>query len=153
MMTTDCPFCHKLAHLNELPDEDIVGQFKYSVALLGPWQYYHGYCILIARRHAVELNHLSLDERRGYFDEMCLVASAIEGAFKPHKLNYELLGNQVRHLHWHLFPRRANEPDVLKPVWLPLDRAERDAGERQRLQTGPISRAETTALLKRCLPS
>src|SRR5262249_25073612 len=113
------------------------------------WQYYHGYCILVARRHATELSQFTADERHGFFDEMCTLAKAIETCFQPRKLNYELLGNQVPHLHWHLFPRQGDDPELLKPVWLALDRAERDEKERRRLQTGPISRAETIALLKR----
>lgn len=143
-----CPFCHKLDHLDELPGDELVGQFVHSVAFLGPWQYYHGYCILVSRHHATELSQLTDEVRRGFLGEMCALAKAIETCFKPHKLNYELLGNQVPHLHWHIFPRQADDPDALKPVWLALDRAERDENERRRLQTGPISRAETTALLK-----
>ena len=152
-MTPQCPFCHKLAHLDELPGDEIVGQFVHSVAFLGPWQYYHGYCILVARRHATELSQLTRDERHAFFDEMCTLARAIETCFRPRKLNYELLGNQVPHLHWHLFPRRADDPDMLKPVWLALDRAEREVNERRRLQTGPISRVETVALMRKNLAS
>jgi diadenosine tetraphosphate (Ap4A) HIT family hydrolase len=33
-------------------------------------------------------------------------------------MNYELLGNQVPHIHWHVIPRLANDPAPLKPVWL-----------------------------------
>jgi diadenosine tetraphosphate (Ap4A) HIT family hydrolase len=51
-MKTDCLFCQKLSHLQELPDDEVVWQFPHSVAILGPWQYYHGYCILVARVHA-----------------------------------------------------------------------------------------------------
>jgi diadenosine tetraphosphate (Ap4A) HIT family hydrolase len=86
-----------------------------------------------------------------YLEEMCYLAQAIEECFHPHKLNYELLGNQVPHLHWHLFPRYANDPDRLRPVWLALDRAERDAEERHRLQTGPRDRAAITAALQQTL--
>lgn len=146
----DCPFCHKLTRLHELPD-DIVWQFVHSVAFLGPWQFYHGYCILVWRRHATELSQLSETERRGYLDEMCLLAEAIKQCFSPHKLNYELLGNQVPHLHWHLFPRYRDDPEALKPVWLALDRAERNEQEKHRLQSGPLNRAETVALLRKQL--
>lgn len=38
-------------------------------------------------------------------------------AFKPDKLNYELLGNGDAHMHWHLFPRRLTEPNPRHPVW------------------------------------
>jgi diadenosine tetraphosphate (Ap4A) HIT family hydrolase len=153
MTEPDCPFCRKLAALDELPAEEVVWRFPHSVALLGPWQFYHGYCILVARRHATELNLLPDAERGAYFDEMCLVARAIEEAFRPHKLNYELLGNQVPHLHWHLFPRYQTDPEALKPVWLALDRAERDDVERRRLQTGPTDRAATARVLREKLQS
>ena len=143
-----CPFCDKLSNLGRLPPEEVVAEFTHSVALLGPWQYYHGYCILVARRHATELSRLDPAERRGYCDEMCRLAEAIEVAFGPDKLNYELLGNQVPHLHWHLFPRYRDDPNARQPVWLALDRAERDPRERHRLQTGPLDRAATAARLR-----
>ena len=37
---------------------------------------------------------------------------------KPLKLNYECLGNQEPHVHWHVFPRYAEDPMRLAPVWL-----------------------------------
>ena len=144
----DCPLCRKLTELDSLPPEEVVWRFPHSVAVLGPWQYYHGYCLLISRRHANELNGLDPDERRTYLVEMCLLARALEDCFRPRKLNYELLGNQVAHLHWHLFPRYAADPDALQPVWLALDRAERDAGERQRLKMGPRGRAATAGEIR-----
>jgi diadenosine tetraphosphate (Ap4A) HIT family hydrolase len=147
MTNTDCPLCQKLEHLDQA-GEEVVWTFPLSVAVLGPWQFYHGYCILIARRHATELSQLSDTDRRTFLDEMCLLARAIEDVFRPHKLNYELLGNQVPHLHWHLFPRSIYDPDSLKPVWLVLDRAERDHYERGRLQTGPTDRATTCRQLR-----
>jgi diadenosine tetraphosphate (Ap4A) HIT family hydrolase len=118
------------------------------VAILGPWQYYQGYCILVARTHATELSQLPDAERVAYLNEMCLLARAIENTFHPRKVNYELLGNQVPHLHWHLFPRYDHDPEVRKPVWLALDRAERDESERQRLRTGFGSRSHSAELLQ-----
>jgi diadenosine tetraphosphate (Ap4A) HIT family hydrolase len=151
MTASGCPFCSKLAALGGLPDHEVVWQFPHSVALLGPWQFYHGYCVLVSRRHATELSGLDDAIRRAYLDEMCLVARAIEAAFRPAKLNYELLGNQVGHLHWHLFPRSASDPDARRPVWLALDRAEHDPALRRRLETGPQAAAITTAALRQSL--
>jgi diadenosine tetraphosphate (Ap4A) HIT family hydrolase len=147
MDAPNCPLCRKVAAWSELPAVETVWRFAHSVALLGPWQYFHGYCVLVARRHACELSGLSDIERRAYLDEMCLLARAIEETFHPLKLNYELLGNQVPHLHWHLFPRSADDPNRLQPVWLALDRAERDEAEAQRLKTGRLPRPETKARL------
>jgi diadenosine tetraphosphate (Ap4A) HIT family hydrolase len=151
MDAPDCVFCRRLAALDALPAGEVVWSFPNSVALLGTWQYYYGYCVLIARTHAVELNDLSDSERRAYFDEMCLLARAIESLARPHKLNYEMLGNQVRHLHWHVFPRSKQDPDALKPVWLALDRAERDPDLRRRYETGPCDRPAIAADLRRIL--
>jgi diadenosine tetraphosphate (Ap4A) HIT family hydrolase len=151
MTPGSCSFCRKLSVLHELPAEEVVHQFTHSVALFGPWQYYQGYCILVARRHATELSQLRDMERRAYLDEMCLLAKAIEECFRPHKLNYELLGNQVPHLHWHVFPRYQNDPHALQPVWLALDRAERDQAERQRLQTGTLDRPTAVEKLRHAI--
>ncbi len=145
-----CPFCDKVANRDQLTAEEHVWTFPHSVALLGPWQFYAGYCVLIARQHATELSQLSDSARQGYLNEMCLLARAIEAVTHPHKLNYELLGNQVPHLHWHLFPRSADDPDRLRPVWFALERADQDPAERQRLQ-GRVARLDLSAQLRRQL--
>lgn len=150
MSDAACPFCEKLRSLADLPPAEVVWEFPHSVALLGPWQYYRGYCILVSRKHATELSRLDDGERKAFLDEMCTLARAIERAFAPLKLNYELLGNQVPHLHWHVFPRSAQDPDQLKPVWLALDRAERDESERRRLQA-TADKQETIARLQKQL--
>ena len=151
MATAECPFCQKLARLEQLPRDEVVWEFPHSVALLGLWQFYQGYCILVARRHATELSQLSDTERGAYLEEMCRLARAIEVAFRPHKLNYELLGNQVPHLHWHLFPRSKGDPEVLHPVWRTLERAERDPAQHGRLQAAAVSRLDIAARLRDAL--
>ena len=147
----NCPLCDKLIRLQELPADDVVWQFPHSVAILGPWQYHTGYCILVSRIHATELHHLPVNIRTAFLDEMTTLTKAIDDAFKPRKLNCELLGNQVPHLHWHLFPRRADDPETLKAVWLAFERAENDEAEKQRLQTAPLSRADIAARLRKTL--
>jgi diadenosine tetraphosphate (Ap4A) HIT family hydrolase len=144
----ECPFCSKLVRLSELAGDEVVWEFPSSVALLGPWQRYTGYCVLVSRTHAGELSQLGETERRSYLDEMCLLAKAIESAFAPRKMNYELLGNQVPHLHWHLFPRPQDDADPLRPVWFALEQAEGDEGARARLQCGMLSPLEVIARLR-----
>jgi diadenosine tetraphosphate (Ap4A) HIT family hydrolase len=143
-----CPLCEKLT---QLPGDQLVWQFPSSVAFLGPWQYYTGYCVLVARTHATELHHLPAPERSRFLDEMTLLAHAIEQTFQPRKMNYELLGNQVPHLHWHVFPRRGEDPEVLKPVWLALERGEQDPRERERLRAAPFERSDIMSRLQNTL--
>jgi diadenosine tetraphosphate (Ap4A) HIT family hydrolase len=148
-MDADCPFCRKLHGPERFPPEDVVWEFAHSIAVLGPWQYYQGYCLLVSRRHAAELSQLSHAERGEFLEEMASLARAMEACFRPRKLNYELLGNQVPHLHWHLFPRYDHDPDKLKPVWIALERAEQNESERLRLTTPPgMTRAETVRVLQ-----
>jgi diadenosine tetraphosphate (Ap4A) HIT family hydrolase len=151
MMEADCPFCRRLAELDCFSATEVVWRFPHSVALLGSWQFYRGYCVLASRRHARELSELPDEVRRGYLDEMCLLARAIERAFTPHKLNYELLGNQVPHLHWHLFPRSNDDPARLSPVWLAIDRAEREPDVRQLLHAAHLDRAAIVSVLRQSL--
>lgn len=138
-----CPLCEKL---RELPAEQLVWQFPHSVAFLGPWQYYTGYCVLVARSHFTELHQMPAVA--GFVEEMVTVERAIAAAFAPRKMNCESLGNQVPHLHWHLFPRRADDPETLKPTWIALDRAERDEAEKRRLQTAALPNVDIIARLR-----
>ena len=148
--STDCPFCRKLADPNGWPAADVVWNFEHSVAVLGPWQYFTGYCVLVARDHATELSQLG-SNRAAFLEEMATLAAAIEACFRPHKLNYELLGNQVPHLHWHLFPRYADDPDRVRPVWFALEKADTNAEEKRRLETGTVTRTEAGERIRQWL--
>jgi diadenosine tetraphosphate (Ap4A) HIT family hydrolase len=148
----DCPFCQKLADPAGWPVADVVWQFPHSVAVPGPWQFFTGYCLLVSRAHATELSQLG-PARGAFLDEMARLAEAVEACFRPHKLNYELLGNLVPHLHWHLFPRSADDPDRLCPVWFALERADADPAEKRRLETGTVPRAEAATRLREYLRS
>jgi diadenosine tetraphosphate (Ap4A) HIT family hydrolase len=147
MTSADCPFCRKIAQ-HAYADHELVWSFPHSVALLGPWQFYSGYCVVVSRTHAKELHHLADDARQAYLDEMCTMAAVIEKVMKPHKINYELLGNQVPHLHWHLFPRSLDDPNRLSAVWLDLALAEKDEEIKKRLQTSKEPREATIARLR-----
>lgn len=94
-----------------------IGELPASVVILGHDQFYRGYSVVIAKSHATELYHLPDPERRQYLDDMVRVARALDQAFRPRKMNYECLGNTVAHLHWHLFPRYADDPIPMRPIW------------------------------------
>jgi diadenosine tetraphosphate (Ap4A) HIT family hydrolase len=113
-----------------------------SIAILGHDQYYRGYTLVVARTHATELFELASTECGQYLEDMVRVARALAAAFSPRKLNYELLGNTVPHLHWHLFPRYAGDANPLRPVW-----------EREHVPVAPAAEAcaETIAAIRRRL--
>jgi diadenosine tetraphosphate (Ap4A) HIT family hydrolase len=74
-----------------------------------------GYAVSIWRgRHVAEPTELSPQEATAYWLELLRVGRALETHFEPVKMNYELLGNSLPHLHAHLMPRYADDP---RPGW------------------------------------
>jgi diadenosine tetraphosphate (Ap4A) HIT family hydrolase len=66
-------------------------------------------------------------------------------------MNYEMLGNQTPHLHWHLIPRYQGDPDAAHPIWLAIERAKDSRPDRQKLKKGPVSRERTLSALRQHL--
>jgi diadenosine tetraphosphate (Ap4A) HIT family hydrolase len=137
----NCPLCQKVANLNQLPENELVWEFPNSVAMLGPWQFFQGYCVLVAKRHVTELFEQTQAERHAILDEVATLAQAIHQVVRPRKINYEFLGNQVPHLHWHLFPRQEFEPNKLQAVWVELEKARLDMEQKRRLESCSLGRA------------
>lgn len=82
-----------------------------------------GYCILVFRRHAVELTDLTAAERTALIADVDRVARAVQSVGRPAKLNYAILGNEVPHLHVHVIPRYPDDGWWGRPIWLrPADR-------------------------------
>ena len=74
-----------------------------------------GLSVVIWRgRHVAEPSELTDDEAAIYMREVFAVGRAIEQVMRPVKMNYDLLGNSVPHLHTHVVPRYADDP---KPGW------------------------------------
>jgi diadenosine tetraphosphate (Ap4A) HIT family hydrolase len=61
-----------------------------------------------------EPTELTAEEATAYWLEVVRVGRAIENVLEPVKLNYDLLGNSLPHLHTHLVPRYADDP---RPGW------------------------------------
>jgi diadenosine tetraphosphate (Ap4A) HIT family hydrolase len=51
-----------------------------------------------------------------FFEDMVLAAQALENVFRPDKMNFQLLGNVVPHLHVHLVPRYYGDPAPGHPI-------------------------------------
>ncbi len=109
----DCPFCKLLRSGFPLKICDL----SVSIVVLHPDQLYYGRCMVVLKWHETELYRLSRSDRIAFYEDMIMVAKAISNALKPDKLNYEVLGNVVPHLHWHLIPRYHSDPAWGKPVW------------------------------------
>jgi diadenosine tetraphosphate (Ap4A) HIT family hydrolase len=53
---------------------------------------------------------------RPFWAESMSVASALSELAQPSKMNYEIHGNTIPHLHLHLFPRFGGDPFQGRPI-------------------------------------
>lgn len=113
-----CSVCKRIEAIKSGTNQSFVKELPNSYVVIGDYQYYRGYTVLISKVHATELHELTKTQRNDFLEEMADTAAAVFKAFKPTKLNYELLGNTDSHMHWHIFPRYQNDPAPLRPVWV-----------------------------------
>ena len=113
-----CGICAIIERIRSGNFSDLIAELPRSWLILGDAQFYRGYCVLFAKRHVTEMHLLPRGEAHELLDELIAVGKALERVVKPLKLNYECLGNQEPHVHWHVFPRYAEDAMRLAPVWL-----------------------------------
>jgi diadenosine tetraphosphate (Ap4A) HIT family hydrolase len=113
----ECPLCAEIA------SSEAINGYGYTVAdltrsrlRLAANQWVPGYCILISTAHVREPYELDKSVRDAYFDDLMLVGQAIERVNAPIKLNFQLLGNAVPHLHCHITPRYYGDPAPHRPL-------------------------------------
>lgn len=112
-MTPPCPMCGRWD-----ADSDLrIVELPHSYVILNRDQFFPGYTLLFTKQHVTELFHLEQRMRGELMEEIAMVARALYEVFRPDKINYELLGNMVPHMHWHLVPRFATEPLWPRPIW------------------------------------
>ncbi len=110
---TNCPMCSKWFQEPDLR----IAEFDHCYLLLNRDQFFAGYCFVLTKSHVTELFHLDRQTRSAVMEEVNMVAETLFRIFRPDKINYELLGNMVPHMHWHLVPRFATDPLWPKPIW------------------------------------
>ncbi len=93
-----------------------VADLNLSRLYLARNQFVRGYCTLVCTRHVREPYHLTADEQSLFFGDLMRAAQALERAFSPTKMNLQLLGNEVPHLHAHLMPRYYGDPAPARPI-------------------------------------
>ena len=110
-----------------------------TVCILAENQGSPGWCVLILNEHVEHLADLDTPRQLRVFEDVARTAAALRAVFGLVRINYECLGNQVHHIHWHIIPRHADDPQPRDPVWLwPAE-----------LQKGSMTPEERAALITR----
>jgi diadenosine tetraphosphate (Ap4A) HIT family hydrolase len=75
-----------------------------------------GYVCVVAKRHVTEPYDLSTDESAAFWGDCMKVARSLSVLLQPTKMNYEIHGNTIPHLHMHLYPRYPGDPYEGRPI-------------------------------------
>jgi len=126
-----CPICQRSQPL------DVVAKFESSWVTMGESAPVRGYVCLVSQTHAVDLHDLPEAAASAFMHDARKVSRAIASLTGAVKMNYEIHGNSIPHLHMHFFPRYRgdqfegqpiNPKLVVQPVYA--------AGEFERLRDG-----------------
>ncbi len=102
-----CPICYSIEKdgicrgtIAELESGYLTTQREQALA---------GYCCLVLKLHAVELHELDEDKASAFMRDMRRVGCAIQRVTGAVKMNLEIHGNTIPHLHVHFYPRRPGD--------------------------------------------
>lgn len=75
-----------------------------------------GGCALFLKRHAVELHELAEEEGAAWMRDVRRLSRVLKEATSAVKMNYEVHGNTIPHLHMHFFPRYPGDAFEGAPI-------------------------------------
>lgn len=103
----ECIYCQR----NELQKSLMIEvcDLSASTLFLFKEQSHPGRCVVAYKDHVNELFELSETDRNAYMANVCQVASAMQKAFSPKKINYGAYSDKLGHLHFHLVPKYKDE--------------------------------------------
>jgi diadenosine tetraphosphate (Ap4A) HIT family hydrolase len=109
-METACIICRNGGPL------DVIADLPTTWVTAPPSAPLPGYACVVAKRHVSEPFELDEPELSAFWTESMSVAAALSELVQPSKMNYEIHGNTIPHLHLHLFPRFAGDPFQGGPI-------------------------------------
>ncbi|MCM2282045.1 MAG: HIT family protein [Bdellovibrionaceae bacterium] len=113
----DCVLCRKIQACDDRTDATLIEEFKHSFFVLGDHQFFKGYSMVVVKDHVRDMMDLPGKLQMEVLQEVMFASRALQETFQPWKLNHASLGNVVTHIHWHIFPRYEDDPDLLQHPW------------------------------------
>jgi diadenosine tetraphosphate (Ap4A) HIT family hydrolase len=110
-----CPACEEIRS-GTTTEGYVVARLQLSHLRLMRNQFVPGYSVLVCTQHGPEPYHLSAEEQVLFFQDLVQATRALDRVFAPIKMNVNLLGNLVPHLHAHLVPRYQGDPMPGRPI-------------------------------------
>lgn len=118
MSDSVCLICSRIQMIKENVNPYFVAELETGYVVIADFQYYKGYTLFLCKEDVRELHFLDENFKLKFLHEMSQVYEAVYNAFKPIKINCELLGNRDPHIHWHIVPRYGTDQHPEGPAWL-----------------------------------
>ena len=88
--------------------KNLIKEYKYWQIYINANQSYLGRCVVWCKReNALDLADAAPEEQQELFVVLHDLREAMKKVFQPDWFNYAFLGNVMRHLHGHVYPRYA----------------------------------------------
>jgi diadenosine tetraphosphate (Ap4A) HIT family hydrolase len=139
-----CLACDRIELIHQGRNPDFVVELAESYVTLADEQAYRGYCILLLKTHDEQLSALAFDRQLRLYEDVARVGAVLDRELSPRRINYACLGNLLAHIHWHVIPRYADDPEAQHPIWV------RPLAER-RVALPQQERRDLSARLRRAL--
>ena len=105
-----CPICHRGRPLN------LLATLEASWVTMQERAPVRGYACLVSQTHAVELHDLPESIASAFMRDAQKLSKALASVTGAVKMNYEIHGNSIPHLHMHFFPRYRGDQFEGKPI-------------------------------------
>lgn len=102
-LNKDCMYCMEDEKRDNIMIE--IAKLDVSTVFLFKEQTYHGRCNVVYKDHVKEIFNLNEQELASFMNDVKRVATAVDKAFQPDKINYGAYGDTMHHLHMHVVPK------------------------------------------------
>lgn len=109
----NCPVCKSAPMPDGMVD---LYELHHSWLNAEPVDCIKGACHVTSKYHGIELYDLTGEELFGLMNDVQLYARALKTVTNAVKINYEIHGNTIPHLHIHLYPRYIDDPFPNKAI-------------------------------------
>lgn len=104
----NCIYCTKVEKRESLMFE--ICELPNSYVYLMKDQYHAGRCVISVKGHHTEYFQMPAELNSAFFAEMTKVSEAIYNIYKPERINFLTMGDNMKHLHMHICPKSRELP-------------------------------------------
>lgn len=117
MPVDTCTLCSAIQDDSFTRDAKFIVELPHSFVFVYNDQYFPYRTVVVYREHKEDLLALEAEQAHGLFCDLLVVAAAVARVVPDRRMNYAMLGNRARHLHWHIIPRDPTQADADRAPW------------------------------------